>query len=120
MNSIKQISSSKQLELHGKYGNFIKDLFTNCNRLRNGTYTKIIKLQYQVQYLFDANVEFEILKSDDGMKLLDFCVWFSGHGNEDKFKGGINVTDSETSNNIIIMLCLNIAEFIDDVIWKNK
>ena len=118
MKNIKQISSSKQLELHEKYGNFIKDLFTNCNRLRNGTYTKIIKLQYQMQYLFNANVEFEILKSDDGMKLLDFCVWFSGHGNEDKFKGGTNITDSETSNNIIMMLCLNITEFIDDVRQK--
>lgn len=118
MKNIKQISSSKQLELHEKYGDFIKDLFTNCNRLRNGTYTKIIELQYQLKYLFNANVEFEIIKSDDGMKLLDFYVWFSGHKNEDKFKGGINVTDSETSNNIIMMLCLNIAEFIDDVKQK--
>ncbi|WP_297639514.1 hypothetical protein [uncultured Clostridium sp.] len=118
MKNIKQISSSKQLELHEKYGNFIKDLFTNCNRLRKGTYTKTITLQYQLQYLFNVNVEFEILKSDDGMKLLDFCVWFSGYRVEDKFKGGINITDSETSNNIIMMLCLNITEFIDDVRQK--
>ena len=120
MNSIKQISASKQLELHGKYGKFIKELFTSCTRLRDGSFAKIIKLKYQIEYLHDANVEFEILKCEDGMKLLDFCIWFSGHGNEDKFKGGINVTDSETSNDIIIMLCLNIAEFIDDVICKNK
>ena len=115
MKEIKQINAKKQLELHEKYGNFIKDLFTNCNRLRNGTYINTIKLEYQMQYLFNANIEFEILKSDEGMKLLDFCVWFTGCGNKDKFKGSINITDSKTSNDIIIMLCLNIAEFIDDV-----
>lgn len=120
MKNIKQISASKQLELHEKYRNFIKELFTNCNRLHNETYVKIIKLEYELQYLNNAIIEFEIMKCDDGMKLLDFCVWFSGHGNEDKFKGGINITDSQTSNNIIMMLCINIAEFIDDVIWKNK
>lgn len=120
MNNIKQINASKQLELHEKYGRFIKEMFTSCLKLRSNQFTKIIEFKYPIEYLYGANVEFEILKCDDGMKLLDFRVWFSGHGVEDKFKGGINITDSETSNGIIIMLCLNITEFIDDVIGKNK
>lgn len=115
MKETKQIGIDKQMELQEKYGDFIKEMFNSCLKLRNNKFTKIIKLEYELQYLNNAIIEFEIMKCDDRMKLLDFCVWFSGHGNEDKFKGGINATDSQTANNSIIMLCLNIAEFIDDI-----
>ena len=118
MKEIKQINATKQLELHEKYGHLIRELISSCLILKNSSFTKCIKFQYQIEYFFNANIEFEIHRCDNCMKLLDFCIYFSGYKIEDKFKGSCNFSKYEIED--IEILCLNIAEFIDDVIGKNK
>ncbi|MGL4933983.1 MAG: hypothetical protein ACRC51_00780 [Cetobacterium sp.] len=120
MNNVKQINTSKQLELHSKYGKFIKELFTSLTRLRDGSFTKIIRLNYEIKHLKDSVIELSLLECNEDMKTIYFHVWFGSLEIEDIFRGSINIADSETSNDIIIMLCLNIAEFINDVTGKNK
>ena len=113
MKNIKQIDLNKQKELYKKYHDFINELYLECLRLVNGSFVKRVKLLYPIDKFANAHITLVTPEKQAGQ--LNFDVDFLSV--EDTFIGGHNfgVVKDEIQNKNILMFCLNIVEFIDDV-----
>ncbi|MEG0517202.1 MAG: hypothetical protein RR523_16295 [Cetobacterium sp.] len=118
MKNIKQIDLNRQKELYKKYHDFINELYLECLRLVRGSFVKRVKFLYPIDKFTNAHITLVNPEKQAGQ--LNFDVDFLSV--ENMFVGGHNfgVSKDEIQNKNILMFCLNITEFIDDVIGKNK